>query len=233
MGRTHVGRITWLWGVILVLAGCASSDPVVMRSLPLAGEAPRTGTSIQEVSLQEAGVPNRDDRLFMARVGLKNRTGKALQFGPHDVFVADAGATLLYRISERWLSEYYTTRSYGKPAVADRKAIAPYSSTEMKLGDATYAAPPSSAAQRDSLATEIAELVEEIFVRPQEDGPRTFLERAPEVTLGTLVQERTLQPGDGVSGFVYFYRPATQSSPYPLQVVIKLESEIHTFAFRE
>jgi hypothetical protein len=232
MKKDRVRSITWLWGVILVFTGCASSPEVIMRSLP-PREIPAANASIQEVSLQEAGVSDREDRIFLSRLSIKNRTGKTLHFGPQDVHVADASGTLLYRISERWLPKYYKTAFWGHPDVADRKAIPSFPSAEVKLGNAVYTAPPSTSSERDKVAVEMAELVEETFVHPQEDAPGTFLDKGPEVILGTLVKEVTLAPGDGVSGFVYFYRPAAARSPYPLQVVIDLQGEIHTFQFQE
>ncbi len=229
-----MGRITWFWGVILALAGCASPPEVVMRSLPLAADARPSSASIQEVSLQEAGVLDRTDRIFFTRVSLKNRTGTTLQFGPQDVYLAGAGATLLYRISEEWLPKYYSTRFWGQEkGGVDRKAIPPFPSVEVKLGDIVYAAPPSTGAQREEVAAEMATLVYETFVHPLKDAPGTFMDKSADVVLGTLVSEVTLGPGDGISGYVYFYRPAAQRSPYPLRVVIKLESGVHTFLFRE
>ncbi|MFQ5962350.1 MAG: hypothetical protein ACE5MG_13235 [Candidatus Methylomirabilales bacterium] len=229
-----MGRITWVWGVLLVLAGCASSPEVVMRSLPLAADARSSSASIQEVSLQEAGVSDRTDRIFLARVSLKNLTGTRLHFGPQDVYLAGPGTTLLYRISEEWLPKYYTTRFWGQDeGEVDRKAIPPFPSAEVKLGDTAYAAPPSTRAQREKVAAEMATLVYETFVRPLDDAPGTFMDKSSDVILGSLVKEVTLGPGDRVSGYVYFYRPAAQRSPYPLRVVIKLESGVHTFLFRE
>lgn len=203
-----------------------------MRSLPPL-EIPAANASLYGVSLQEAGVSERTDRIFFSRVSLKNGTGNTLLFSPEDVYVADKSGTLLYRISPKWLQEYYKTRYYGQPAVADQKALPPYPSAEVKLGDAVYSAPPSTRGQRDRVATVMAELVEETFVRPQEDAPGTFLEKAPEVVLGNLLKEVTLNPGERVSGYIYFYRPAAEGSPYPLRVVIKLQSEIRTFSFGE
>jgi hypothetical protein len=232
MKEDRVRRMMWLWGVTLVFAGCASSPDVVMRSLPRAGDV-RPSSPFQEVSLQEAGVSGRSDRMFLSRVSLKNHAEKTVHFGPEDVYLADAGGRLLYRISEQWLPKYYNTRRYGQPGVADHKAIPAFPSPKVKLGDAMYAAPPSTRAQRDKVATDVAELVEDTFVRPQEDAPGTFMDKTPDVILGTLLKGVSLGPGEGVSGYVYFYRAAAQSSAYPLRVVINLESEVHTFLFRE
>lgn len=232
MKEDRVKRLTWLWGAMLVFAGCASSSEVVMRSLPPAGDV-QPSSPFLEVSLREAGVSGRTDRIFLSRVSLKNRTAKTLEFGPEDVYLADAGGRLLYRISEKWLPKYYNTRRYGQPGVADQKAIPAFPAAQVKLGDAMYTAPPSTRAQRDKVATDVAELVEETFVRPQEDAPGTFMDKAPDVIFGILLKAVSLGPGDGVSGYVYFYRAAGQGSAYPLRVVIKLEGEIHTFLFRE
>jgi hypothetical protein len=232
MKEDRVGRLTWLWGAILVFAGCASSSEVVMRSLPLAGDV-RPSSPFHEVSLREAGVSGRSDRIFLTRVSLKNPAEKTLHFGPEDVYLADAGGRLLYRISEQWLPKYYNTRRYGQPDVADHKAIPAFPAAKVKLGDAMYAAPPSTRAQRDKVATDVAELVEDTFVRPQEDAPGTFMDKTPDVVFGALLKAGSLGPGDGVSGYVYFYRAAAQEAVYPLRVVIKLESGVHTFLFRE
>jgi hypothetical protein len=231
MKEDRVGRLIWLWGAIL-FAGCASSPEVVMRSLPPTGDARPSGP-VHEVSLREAGVSGRGDRIFLTRVSVKNRAQETLHFGPENVYLADADGRLLYRISEEWLPKYYNTRRYGQPGVADHKAIPAFPAVQVKLGDATYAAPPSTRAQRDKVATDLAELVEETFVRPQKDAPGTFMDKDPDVVLGTLLKPVSLGPGDGVSGYVYFYRAAAQGSVYPLRVVIKVESEVHTFLFRE
>jgi hypothetical protein len=81
--------------------------------------------------------------------------------------MADADGTLLLRISERWLPDFYDTRFRGAPATPDRKAIRSFPSAEVKLGGAVYAAPSLTPAERDKVAAEMAELVEDTFVRPQ------------------------------------------------------------------
>jgi hypothetical protein len=53
------------------------------------------------------------------------------------------------------------------------------------------------------------------------------------VALGVLLKEITLGPGAGVSGYVYFYQPASARPAYPLRLVIELQDEIHAFQFRE
>ncbi len=233
MEEYHVGKMVWCWGAILVLAGCASSAEVVMRSLPLAGQAPSSGGSIGQVSLQEVGVAGRDDRIFLTRVVLRNRTRATVNFGPEHVYLADAGGTLILRISERWLPKHYHARSRGIPAEPDRDAIASFPLSEVRLADARYTAPPLTDAQRGELAAELATLVEEAFVRPQMEAPGTFLEKGPEVTLGVLVKDGRLRPGEGVSGYVYYYHPAPSEPAYPLRLVIELQDEVQTFLFRE
>lgn len=228
-----VGKILGSWGAILVLAGCATAPKVVMRDLPIAGQIPSAGASIGQVSLQEVVVSGRGDRIFLTRVVLRNRTGAALGFGPQHVYLADAGGTLILRISERWLPGYYNARIRGIPVKPDRKAIASFPLSEVRLGDARYTAPPLTADQKDELAIDLATLVEEAFVRPQKEAPGTFLQKGPEVTLGILVSDGTLRPGDGISGYVYFYHPTTREPLYPLRLVIELQQEVHTFLFRE
>ena len=228
-----MGKIAWCTGAILVLVGCAASPQVLMRSLPLAGETRLAGTSIEQVSLQEAGVSEREDRFFLTRVSLKNRTGKTLHFGPQHVYLADAGGRLLPRISERWLPEYYDAGIRGIPPDPDRKAIARFPSAEVKLGDATYVAPPLTSGQKGQMAAEVAALVQAAFVRPQRDAPRTFIHKTSEVTLGVLVRDVTLRPDERIAGYVYFYQSAARRPPYPLRLVIELQGEVHAFLFRE
>lgn len=230
----RMGSMGWLSGVILVLAGCASSPQVIMQSLPLADEGRPSGASVaQEVSLREAGVSGRDDRIFVTRVSVKNRTGAPLTFGPEHVYLADAGGTLLLRISERWLPEYYDASVRGRPATPDREAIAPFRFTEVKLGGVAYRAPPLAGPQREQVTAEMAKLVEAAFVQPQKDARGTVFDKGSGVTLGVLMREVTLGPDDGTSGYVYFYQPAATRPPYPLRLVIDLQGEIHAFQFRE
>lgn len=204
-----------------------------MRSLPLAGQVPSAGAPIEQVSLQEVGVQGRDDRIFLTRVVLRNRTGAPLAFGPQDVYLADAGGTLILRISERWLPKHYHARIRGIPAQPDREAIVPFPVSEVRLANARYRAQSLTDAQREELAAELATLIEEAFVQPQREAPGTFLEKGPEVTLGVLVKDGTLRPGQGISGYVYFYHPTTSGPPYPLRLVIKLQDEVQSFLFRE
>ncbi len=229
----HVRKVIWLWGAILLFVGCASSPEVVMRGLPLAGDARRPDATIEAVSLQEAGLSGRGDRIFVTRMSLKNRTGKTLHFGPEDVYLADAGRTLLLRISERWLPKYYKERFWGAPSEAGREAISAPPSAKVNLGGSVYVSPVLTRTQRDQVAGEMAELVDEVFVNPQKEAPGTFMSKAPEVTLGVLVSDVTLGPGEGTSGYVYFYRQKADSPPYPLRLLIEVQGKVHSFLFRE
>jgi len=227
--------VRWLCGVILVLAGCASSPDVMMQSLPNAGEArPSSGSLTGEVSLREAGVSGRKDRIFLTQVSVKNRTGAPLTFGPQHVYLADAGGTLILRVSEQWLPGYYEASMRGRPVAADRDAIPVFPSEKVTLGGVAYAAPPLTSTQRDEVAKEMAKLVEAAFVAPQKAALGTVsLDKGSEVALGVLLKEITLGPGAGVSGYVYFYQPASARPAYPLRLVIELQDEIHAFQFRE
>jgi len=227
--------VRWLCGVILVLAGCASSPDVIMQSLPNAAEArPSSGSLAGEVSLREAGVSGRKDRIFLTQVSVKNRTGAPLTFGPQHVYLADAGGTLILRVSEQWLPGYYDASIRGNPIVPDLDAIPAFPSANVMLGGVAYAAPPLTNTQRDEVAKEMAKLVEVTFLAPQKADHRTLsLDKGSEVALGVLLKEITLGPGAGVSGYVYFYQPASARPAYPLRLVIELQDEIHTFQFRE
>ncbi|MFQ5801355.1 MAG: hypothetical protein ACE5JQ_00485 [Candidatus Methylomirabilales bacterium] len=229
--KDRVRKIFWLWGVILGLAGCAS-DQVVIRSLSLVGDTRVAGTSIGQVSLQEARAVGRDGRIFLTLVSIRNRTGRSLRFGPQDVYLADANGKLLFRISGVWLFQYYDARIRGLPATSSPQAISPYPFPEVRLADTEYTSLPLSPAQKGKVAEEIARLVETVFVLPQQAAPGTFLDKGPQVTLGVLLEEVTLQPGAGVSGYVYFYRPAGMRPRPPFQLVIDLRGEVHAFLFQ-
>ena len=233
--REHRGTgVRWLSGAILVLAGCASSPQVMMQSLPNAGETRPSGGSLTgEVSLREAGVLGREDRFFLTQVSVKNRTGAPLAFGPQHVYLADAGGTLIPRVSEQWLPGYYDASIRGRPVAPDRDAVPDFPTAKVTLGGVAYAAPPLTNTQRDEVAKEMAKLVEATFVAPQKAARGTVFDKGSEVALGVLLQEVTLGPGDGVSGYVYFYQPASARPPYPLRLVIDLEGEVHAFQFRE
>ena len=233
--REHRGTgVRWLSGAILVLAGCASSPQVMMQSLPNAGETRPSGGSLTgEVSLREAGVLGREDRFFLTQVSVKNRTGAPLAFGPQHVYLADAGGTLIPRVSEQWLPGYYDASIRGRPVAPDRDAVPDFPTAKVTLGGVAYAAPPLTNTQRDEVAKEMAKLVEATFVAPQKAARGTVFDKGSEVALGVLLQEVTLGPGDGVSGYVYFYQPASTQPPYPLRLVIDLEGEVHAFQFRE
>jgi len=233
--KEHRGTgVRWLSGAILVLAGCASSPQVMMQSLPNAGETRPSGGSLTgEVSLREAGVSGREDRIFLTQVSVKNRTGAPLAFGPQHVYLADAGGTLIPRVSEQWLPGYYDASIRGRPVAPDRDAVPDFPTGKVTLGGVAYAAPPLTNTQRDEVAKEMAKLVEATFVAPQKAARGTVFDKGSEVALGVLLQEVTLGPGDGVSGYVYFYQPASTRPPYPLRLVIDLEGEVHAFQFRE
>ena len=233
--KEHRGTgVRWLSGAILVLAGCASSPQVMMQSLPNAGETRPSGGSLTgEVSLREAGVLGREDRFFLTQVSVKNRTGAPLAFGPQHVYLADAGGTLIPRVSEQWLPGYYDASIRGRPVAPDRDAVPDFPTGKVTLGGVAYAAPPLTNTQRDEVAKEMAKLVEATFVAPQKAARGTVFDKGSEVALGVLLQEVTLGPGDGVSGYVYFYQPASTRPPYPLRLVIDLEGEVHAFQFRE
>jgi|GEM_PF-1428848 len=224
----------WLCGVILVLAGCASSPDVMMQSLPNAGEArPPSGSLAGEVSLREAGVSGRKDRIFLTQVSVKNRTGAPLTFGPEQVYLGDAGGTLILRVSEQWLPGYYEASMRGIAVAPDREAIPGFPSAKVTLGGVAYAAPPLTNTQRDEVAKEMAKLVEVTFVAPQKAVLGLSLDKGSEVALGVLLNEVTLGPNDAVSGYVYFYQPASARPAYPLRLVIELQDEVHAFQFRE
>ncbi|MGH7479143.1 MAG: hypothetical protein ACREJ8_06095, partial [Candidatus Methylomirabilales bacterium] len=217
------------------LAGCASSPDVIMQSLPNAGEArPSSGSLAGEVSLREAGVSGRKDRIFLTQVSVKNRTGAPLTFGPQHVYLADAGGTLILRVSEQWLPGYYEASMRGMPVAPDREAIPDFPSATVTLGGVAYAAPPLTNTQRDEMAKEMAKLVEVTVVAPQKAALGTVsLDKGSEVALGVLLKEVMLGPGAAVSGYVYFYQPASARRAYPLRLVIELQDEIHAFQFRE
>jgi hypothetical protein len=122
----------------------------------------------------------------------------------------------------------------GRPVAPDREAIPAFPSAKVTLGGITYAAPPLTASERDAVAVEMAKLVEAAVVAPQKAalGPVT-LDTGSEVALGVLLKEITLGPGDAVSGYVYFYQPASARPAYPLWLLIELHDEIHAFQFRE
>jgi len=226
--------VKWLCGAILVLAGCASSPDVIMQNLPNAGEArPSSGSLAGVVSLREAGVSGRKDRIFSTQVSVKNRTGAPLNFGPEQVYLADAGGTLILRISEQWLPRYYEASMRGIAVAPDREAIPAFPSAKMTLGGVEYAAPPLTNTQRDEMAKEMAKLVEVAFVAPQKAALGLSLYKGSEVALGVLLNEVTLGPNDAVSGYVYFYQPASARPAYPLRLVIELQDEVHAFQFRE
>ncbi|MGH7423881.1 MAG: hypothetical protein ACREJ1_09435, partial [Candidatus Methylomirabilales bacterium] len=202
---------------------------------PNAGEArPSSGSLAGEVSLREAGVSGRKDRIFLTQVSVKNRTGAPLTFGPQHVYLADAGGTLILRVSEQWLPGYYEASMRGMPVAPDREAIPDFPSATVTLGGVAYAAPPLTNTQRDEMAKEMAKLVEVTVVAPQKAALGTVsLDKGSEVALGVLLKEVMLGPGAAVSGYVYFYQPASARPAYPLRLVIELQDEIHAFQFRE
>jgi hypothetical protein len=227
MGR-RVTRGLWAIGAMMLGVGCASAPPARLQSLSLV-RAPAGPSAAEELSLQQIGVSGRDDRILLARVSLRNRTPRPFAFGPSQVYVADADGTLLPRISERWLPDYYDARLRGLPATADREAMPPFPSPEVKLGAGVYRAVPVTAVQRGAMA----ELVEAALVRPQREGPGTVFDKRSEVILGVLLGEATLAPGRGASGYVYFYHPAGRRLADPVQVILVVEEAIHTFVFAE
>ena len=225
-------KLVWLCGLILGLTSCASKPETLLTNLPLAGEVRGASASITEASLQEAAVSKREDRIVVARLSLKNRTGKAVSFGPGHVYVADATGELFLRISENWLGDFYTARVNGRPAAALAKAIVPFPSDEVTVGDAVFRSPPLTAVQKGKMAEEMAELVEEVFVRPRREAPGDFLERGVEGALGVFLKDVTLQPNQGISGFVYFYHSAATKLQYPLRLIADLEGEVSTFLYQ-
>jgi len=232
--RIAVKRVMWLVGLTLIAAGCAASPPPMVRSLSLAAGMPASGAATGvDVALQEVLVAGREDRILLTRVSLKNRTPAQLAVGPAQVHLADAGRRLLLRISERWLPGYYDAKLRGLSPAPDREAIPPFPSAELTLGERAYAAPPVTAAQQEALVVEVAKLVEEAFVRPQRDAPGFILDKGSEVTLGVLLKEVTLAPGDGVTGYVYFYHPAGRPLSYPLHLVIAVEGATSAFVFQD
>jgi hypothetical protein len=122
----------------------------------------------------------------------------------------------------------------GIPVVPNREAIPAFPSATVTLGGVAYAAPTLTHTERDEVATEMAKLVEATVVAPQKAalGP-VSLDKGSEVALGVLLKETTLGPGDAVSGYVYFYQPASARPAYPLRLVIELHDEIYAFQFRE
>lgn len=226
-----MGKVLWFCAVVLGVAGCASPQ-IMINNLPLAGGPRGADASIAEVSLQEIGVSGRDERILFTRVSIKNRTGKTLRFGPQHVYLVDESGTLFLRISERWLLRYYEAGIRGLPAAPTPEAIV-FPSAETKLGDALYRSTPLTAAQKGEVAEEMARLVKAAFVRPQRDAPGTFLDKGSEVTLGVPLKEMTLQPGRGMSGYVYFYHPKARKPQYPLRLITDLQDEVHAFLFRE
>lgn len=227
-----VRKFLWPCGLILGLAGCASKPEIVITGLPLAGEVRGASASVTEASLQEAGVSERDDRIVVARVSLRNRTGKVVPFGPEHVYLADATGELFLRISEKWLRDYYNARIRGFPAKSPPEAIAPFPSGEVKVGDAELRSPALTPAQKGELAEEMAELVEEALVRPRRDAPGTFLDKGVEGTLGVLLKQVTLKPDHGLSGFIYFYHSAATKPQYPVRLIMDLDGEVSAFLFQ-
>jgi hypothetical protein len=234
MKEDRVGGGRWFCGVILLLAGCASTPEVMIQSLPNAGEArPSGGSVVGGVSVREAGLSGRDDRIFLTYVSVKNRTGTPVAFGPQYVYLADAGGTLIPRISEQWLPRYYEASMRGIPVGGDREAIPAFPSAKVTLGGVAYTAPPLTNAQRDEMAKELAKLVEVAFVAPQKAVMGLSLDKGSDVALGVLLKEVALGPGDAASGYVYFYQPASARPTYPLRLVIEFQDEINAFQFRE
>lgn len=225
-------RFLWLCSVILWLAGCASQPQIVITSLPIADEAPPASAFTAEASLQEAGVSERDDRIVVVRVSLRNRTGRTVPFGPEHVYVVDATGELFVRISSKWLHDYYDARLRGLPATPTREAIATFPSEGVKVGSAEFRSPALTAVQRDHVVKEMARLVEEVFVGPQQDAPGTFWEKGPQVALGVRLKEVILQPDNGVSGHVYFYHAAGTKPQHPLRLILDLQGEVYAFLFQ-
>ncbi len=204
-----------------------------MRNLPLGGQAPSSGMSVRLVALREVRVSGRSDRILSARLVLRNRAGRRLPFGPQHVYLADAAGTLLLRISEQWLPEFYDAKLRGIPATAEGEAIASFPSAEVRLANVRYTAPTLTDARRDEVAAQMASFVDAAFVQPQKAAPGIFFNKGSEVTLGTLVKDGTLRPGERISGYVYFYHPASRPRTYPLRLVVVLQDEVDTFLFRE
>lgn len=224
-------KLVWFCGLILGLTSCAAKPETVLTNLPLAGQEGGASASITEASLQEAAVSKREDRIVVARVSVKNRTGKAISFGPGHVYVADATGELFLRISEEWLRDFYTAKVNGHPAAALAEAIVPFPSDRVMVGDGAFRSRPLTAVQRGKMAEEMAELVEEVFVRPRREAPGSFMEKGVEGALGVLLKDVTLQPNRGISGFIYFYHAAATRALHPLRLMADLDGEISTFVF--
>lgn len=225
-------KLLWLCGLIVGVTSCASKPEIVMTNLPLAGEARGASASITEASLQEVGVSDRDDRIVVARVSLRNRTGKEVVFGPEHVYLVDATGEMFPRISEEWLAEYYSQKIRKGPAGASPEAIAPFPEEQVKLGNAEFSSPSLTADQRAEMAEEMADLVNEAFVRPRRDAPGTFLVKGVEEALGVLLKESTLKPGARNIGFVYFYHSGATKPQFPLRLIIDFEGEMYAFLFQ-
>lgn len=224
-------KLVWLGGLIIGLVGCASKAETVLTNLPLAAEVRGASASITEASLQEGGALERDDHIVVARVSLRNRTGKAVSFGPGHVYVADATGQLFLRISEEWLRDFYTAKVNSRPTVGLPEAIVPFPSDEVTVGDSVFRSPPLTSVQKEKMAEEVAELMDEVFVRPRREAPGTFVDKDMEGALGVLLKDVTLQPNQWISGFVYFYHSAATQPQYPLRLIADLEGEISTFLF--
>lgn len=225
-------KLVWFCSLILGLTGCAAKPEAVLTTLPLAVEAPGASASVREASLQEAALSNRGDRIFVAQVSLRNRTGKTVSFGPGHVHVVDAIGVPFPRISEEWLHDFYSAKVNRRPAAVPPEAIVPFPSDEITVGSATLTSPPLTAAEQRKMAEEMATLVGEVFVRPRQETPGSFLVKGPEGALGVLLKDVTLKPGQSVSGFVYFYQAATTRPQYPLRLIADVEGEISTFLFQ-
>ncbi len=227
-----VRNLLWLCGLIVGVASCASQPEIVVTSLPLAGEVRGGSASNTEASLQEVSVSDRGDRIVVARISLRNRTGREVFFGPQHVYLVDATGEMFPRISEKWLAEYYSQGIRKAPADTPPEAIAPFPDEQITLGNVEFRTPQLTADQREEMVEEMADLVQEAFVRPRRDAPGTFLVKGVEEALGVLLKESTLKPGARDLGFVYFYHSAVTKPQFPLRLIIDLEGEKHVFLFQ-
>jgi hypothetical protein len=79
----------------------------------------------------------------------------------------------------------------------------------------------------------VAKILEQSYHHHKQDAPGFILDKGSEVTLGVLLKEVTLAPGDGVTGYVYFYHPAGRPLSYPLHLVIAVEGTTSAFEFQD
>ena len=232
--RGTLGKGLYASAIVFGLVGCRSGGAYQIRNLvsPFPGRGSDT-VFVREVSLRESKAQKDERRIFSALINIKNTTGQPVDFGPLNVHLADARGNLFFRISERWLTQYYQARIRDLPVPSLTDALIPFPSQKVRIGDDEFRTSTVRPDQKKEWMAGLAELAEAVFVVPQKEAPGSILDKGYEVALGVPLAVQRLTPGRAVTGYVYFYHPAGERPVYPLRLLVDVGGYLHTFLFQE